>query len=211
MNTRLLRLVIFYAIALAGSFAFRFNPPDWYTQLTLPYGLTMVKHLGEGIGPIIGMLVMVYFFRCKFNTSFLGSNSMRSTLYISIPLAGIILVGIENEEELNRHYYGGIAALVSLAYVVFEEAGWRGYLLPEMKHFKLNPWLRSAFIGLLWYVWHLNFTQGAFADHIIFLGVLIFASWGLERIERSVIQRQVFRKAEQHDVAKRKTSNAEFE
>lgn len=40
-----------------------------------------------------------------------------------------------------------------------EEIGWRGFLLPELQK-RHTPFLSSIILGLLWGVWHLNFTGG---------------------------------------------------
>lgn len=40
-----------------------------------------------------------------------------------------------------------------------EEIGWRGYLLPNLQK-KYSPFVSSIIVGVLWGVWHLNFTGG---------------------------------------------------
>jgi membrane protease YdiL (CAAX protease family) len=40
-----------------------------------------------------------------------------------------------------------------------EEIGWRGFLLPNLQK-KYTPFSSSVFVGILWGVWHLNFTGG---------------------------------------------------
>jgi len=40
-----------------------------------------------------------------------------------------------------------------------EEIGWRGFLLPNMQK-KYTPFTSSILVGVLWGVWHLNFTGG---------------------------------------------------
>jgi len=40
-----------------------------------------------------------------------------------------------------------------------EEIGWRGFLLPNLQK-KHTPFVSSIIVGILWGVWHLNFTGG---------------------------------------------------
>jgi len=40
-----------------------------------------------------------------------------------------------------------------------EEIGWRGFLLPNLQK-KYTPFISSIIVGILWGVWHLNFTGG---------------------------------------------------
>jgi len=40
-----------------------------------------------------------------------------------------------------------------------EEIGWRGYLLPNLQK-KHSPFVSSIIVGILWGIWHLNFTGG---------------------------------------------------
>lgn len=40
-----------------------------------------------------------------------------------------------------------------------EEIGWRGFLLPNLQK-KYTPFISSIIVGILWGIWHLNFTGG---------------------------------------------------
>jgi len=40
-----------------------------------------------------------------------------------------------------------------------EEIGWRGFLLPNLQK-KHTAFVSSIIVGILWGVWHLNFTGG---------------------------------------------------
>ncbi len=42
---------------------------------------------------------------------------------------------------------------------VAEEIGWRGFLLPNLQK-RYTPFISSIIVGILWGVWHLNFTGG---------------------------------------------------
>ncbi|GJM31701.1 MAG: hypothetical protein DHS20C18_07020 [Saprospiraceae bacterium] len=178
------RILLFYGIAIGLSYLFRINPPAWYTDLELGGGLTVFKYLAEGLGPAIGALIIIFIFRPKREITFFGTSRLKSIGMILLPLVLFTGIGIENTLELNAHYYGFLVGLFSIGYVILEELGWRGYLLDELKAEKLNPITRSVIIGVLWYIWHLNFSISSsnISEHLSFLGILIFASWGFEKI-----------------------------
>ena len=49
--------------------------------------------------------------------------------------------------------------LAILAGCFAEEIGWRGFLLPKLQK-RYSPFVSSISVGVLWGVWHLNFTGG---------------------------------------------------
>ena len=75
--------------------------------------------------------------------------------------------------------YNGI---VIVSYGILEEFGWRGYLQDELR--KIKPLYKYLIIGILWYSWHLAFISHdtTMLSQLKFLGVLIFASWGIGQI-----------------------------
>jgi len=58
---------------------------------------------------------------------------------ISIPIILFSAFGIDNNLNLNSHYYGFVISVIISTYCIFEEIGWRGYLQDELKE------LNSAF------------------------------------------------------------------
>ncbi len=184
MNAKLSRILLFYAIAIVLSYFFRINPPSWYTDLKFRGGFTIFKYMAEGLGPAVGALVVIFLFKPKRDITFFGTSKVRSIGMALLPLVLFTAVGMPNKLGLNAHYYGFIVGAMSIAYVILEELGWRGYLLDELKTAALTPFTRALIIGFMWYLWHLNFsfTSETISEHLIFLGVLIFASWGFEKI-----------------------------
>lgn len=177
-----LKVLIYFVIATAVSNIFRFQLFDWYKELSLPYGLTLIKYLLEGVGPLIGAIIIFVLFKKKSSITIFGTSSKKSIVMISIPIILFSAFGVNNDLNLNSHYYGFVISLIITLYCVFEECGWRGYLQDELK--ELKPILKYLIIGLFWYTWHLTFiTQGT---TIIFelkmLAILILASWGIGQI-----------------------------
>lgn len=46
-----------------------------------------------------------------------------------------------------------------MAGAIAEETGWRGYLLPKLQE-RFSPLKSAVYTGIIWGVWHLNFTGG---------------------------------------------------
>ena len=60
-----------------------------------------------------------------------------------------------------------------------EEIGWRGFLLPNLQK-KYTPFTSSVIVGILWGVWHLNFTGGLFGFVLYTITIIemsILMSW----------------------------------
>lgn len=65
-----------------------------------------------------------------------------------------------------------------------EEIGWRGFLLPSLQK-KHSPFISSIIVGVLWGVWHLNFTGG----------ILGFILYTVTIIEMSVLMTWLYNKS----------------
>lgn len=179
----LLHITIFFTIATTLSAAFRHGLIGWYNNLSLPFGLTIVaKALLEGIGPITGALVVLLTTKKTSLISLWGTQSRKSALMLLIPILLFTFFGANNTENINKHLFGFITSLSLVLYGIFEEYGWRGYLHNELSG--LKPLYRSLMIGGLWYVWHLSFLSSdtTIANELKFLGLLVFASWGIGAI-----------------------------
>ena len=101
---------------------------------------------------------------------------------IAIPILLFTFFGANNNQNLNKHYYGFIVGASLTLYAVCEEFGWRGFLQNEFAN--LKPFLRAIIIGSFWYLWHLSFisNETTVFDELKFFGILVFASWGIGAI-----------------------------
>jgi membrane protease YdiL (CAAX protease family) len=101
---------------------------------------------------------------------------------ISIPIILFSAFGVNNDLNLNSHYYGFIVGTIILSYCIFEESGWRGYLQDELKG--LKPILKYLIIGVLWYAWHLTFIiqDTSLIFELKMLSIFILVSWGIGQI-----------------------------
>lgn len=83
--------------------------------------------------------------------------------------------------DMSFYILNFIAILIGSA---AEEIGWRGFLLPNLQK-KHSPFISSIIVGILWGVWHLNFTGG----------ILGFVLYTVTIIEMSILMAWVYNKS----------------
>lgn len=178
------RIILFYVIAITVSNVFRFDvfgTLDKASELH-PFAFTVLIVL-EGIGVLIGALPAIQLMKKAkpSSMSLFGTSRTKSLLLFILPIAVFTIIGVSNGYEMNSNIYGFVAGVGIFTYCLFEEYGWRGYLQDELS--ELKPWKRYLLIGFLWYLWHLPFLSNTdIDDNLIFLGMMIFGSWGIGQI-----------------------------
>lgn len=182
-------IFIFYAVAVLISAPFRLNLIKLDEILPLPNGLNIFYRIFRGIGPAIGFLVIYFVFKSKVERkfSFWGINKYYSLLAIILIPIGLTFSGVDNDSELNRHYFGLLTGIMLIFYALGEEYGWRGYLQQALS--SMNAPYRILTIAAFWYVWHLNFLLPDFSirTHVVFFLFLLLGSWGLLKISESTL------------------------
>lgn len=163
-NKKWIAITLFYAIAVAcRALVLNFAPAP--TEVDLYY---VLRGWAEGIGPCLGALAAVYILKRKFFCSITGTSIIKSLLSVAIPF-GICYC---------LHHQLSFLLLDFILYSFLEEVGWRGYLMSEFED--KSQGMKALIIGLLWFVWHLQFSLSVNAH--IFLALLIFGSWGIGRV-----------------------------
>ena len=183
-NSRILRIIIFYIIAISLSNIFRFDILGWNSILDkLPaFTLILFSPLGA-IGVIIGAIISINLLKKKrkTNMSIWGTSKKLSILMSLIPIILMLIIGVTNSKGINNHYFGLIGAVATLVYCFAEEIGWRGYLEDEL--WEIKPLIKYTLIGLLWYSWHLSFINDfSILSNLLSLGILILGSWGIGQV-----------------------------
>lgn len=179
INQKIIRIVIFYFIAIIFSYYFRVLSPEWYNQFHLPLGLSIIKEWVGALGILLGGLLVTCVFKPERRTSFFGTSTLKSILMAIIPVLLFTIIGAKNNENLNLHLYGFFVGIWIIIYCLLEESGWRGYLQDEFRN--INPVLQYLIIGFLWYAWHLTFLDGHIhiVNELIIFLILFFASVGI--------------------------------
>ena len=181
-NKKWFRIAIFYFVAIAFSYSMRCMFPEWYKSITLPYGFSAYKSWIQGLGPLLGAILVTWIFAVKRKNTLFGSSKSQSLLMGIVPIAVLSIAGVKNSEGLGIHYYGFILGFWIIVYGIFEETGWRGYLHDELRG--LKPVLKYLIIGTLWYGWHFTFLRDGttFKNELIIYLVLVLAGWGIGQI-----------------------------
>jgi hypothetical protein len=179
------RLIIFLVIAFGVSNIFRFNifHLNEVLESNSKWSYLITQGILEGSGIFIAGILGLFLLKKQraVDISFFGTSKLKSILMALVPSILLIVIGVQNKYEINAHLFGLIAAFGSFIYCIMEEYGWRGYLQEEFKF--LKPVLKFLLIGIIWYTWHLSFlTEANLIENLIFLGTLIFGSWGIGKV-----------------------------
>jgi hypothetical protein len=180
-KSKLIRLLIFYSIAISLSNVFRFDLFHIREAIDkLPYWVALFFSPIEAIGVVIGALLAIYLLKKEESVeiSMFGTSVKWSIIMSIIPIVLMTVIGIKNSKDADTHFYGFLAAISTFIYCYCEEIGWRGYLEEELKD--AAAWKRIVIIAVLWYVWHLTFLQNQdFVANLKFFGWLLLGSWGI--------------------------------
>ncbi len=178
------RIILFYLTGILLSNIFRFDLfqiREATDKLNILF-VALISPLGA-IGLLLGALISLYLLKKEraAQYSLFGSSKKRSLIMISVPVILLAIIGVENSNNENIHYYGLMGGIGTLLYCLCEELGWRGYLQDELK--PLKEWQRALIIGFLWYLWHLSFIGNPnIISNVKFLGWMILGSFGIGKV-----------------------------
>ncbi len=167
-SKKIASILIFFTIAISLRYYIDIIKPSFILDLHLYLQILLL-----GIGPLIGGLIVVKFFKRPNFLKTFGLNFWKTIAIVAIPMILFSFVGvIENgTPSLNLFKIIGILIL----YALFEEYGWRGYLQSELSDLK-NIY-KYLIITVLWFVWHLNFELSI--SNLIFFMLLFVGSYGI--------------------------------
>ncbi|MEA2096058.1 MAG: CPBP family glutamic-type intramembrane protease [Candidatus Cloacimonadota bacterium] len=183
-NSRILRIIVFYIIAISLSNIFRFDIFGWDSIFDKFPAITLILFSPLGaIGVIIGAIISISLLKKKrkTNMSIWGTSKKLSILMSLVPIILMLIIGVTNSKGINNHYFGIIGAIATFIYCFSEEIGWRGYLEDEL--WEIKPLIKYTLIGFLWYLWHLSFIiDFSILSNLLSLGILILGSWGIGQV-----------------------------
>lgn len=183
-NKMLIRVIVFYLIAITLSNVFRFDVLNLHAYIAkLPTWTMIFISPLEDSGILIGALLSLYLLRKEHTTtiSVFGSSPKRSLLMSIVPVVLLTIIGVKSFGNENPHYYGFISGVSTLIYCFCEEIGWRGYLEEEFS--AISFWKRGLLIAMFWYLWHLSFlTNPDILSNLKFFGWLLIGSWGISKL-----------------------------
>lgn len=161
-------------------------------------------HSFAAIGPTIGAIISSYLFYGKTGVKKLFSKlklpwiDNKTLMFVLSPLL-FFAIGIFAYVALKSNWYSFknfalynwisfntfiVWFLPLLTYSVFEEIGWRGFLLPHLQE-KYNAWTSTIILTVIWALWHIPFFFYRFHFSLgisigfffgIFVGAIILTS-----------------------------------
>lgn len=173
MNSKFIRIAIYFVIALSTSVIFRLQPFELpkFNFSDYVYGL-----LG-GTGPFLGAIAVLSLFKNQIKNEMTYKGFFNWSTLLLLFLLPTLLFGIMGSTS-GSHAEGLLLGLYIAIYAVLEERGWRGYLQSEFINTK--PILKYLIISLFWYCWHLTFLgKTSFQNELIIFGILFLSSIGI--------------------------------
>jgi membrane protease YdiL (CAAX protease family) len=165
-----LPILLFFISALACRIISVYILPELFADSRQSIWL----QLCEGIGPTVGTLAVMYFFRRKLFCSITGNSLKRSIACIVIPILLLLVFDRMNGVKTSLILCGCVL------YAFLEEVGWRGYLTGELAEW--GQLKRIMTITAFWFFWHVNFPLGV--NGLVFVVILLLSSWGLDQLAR---------------------------
>ena len=133
-----------------------------------------LRIIAEGIGPTLGVVAACLIFKIKFSPMTLKGNYklfiFPSLVYWIVPILLFSFWTMITKGSFPIFY-----VFMVFVYGLLEEIGWRGFLQQQLKG--LPKIWNILIVGILWFVWHLNFDLTLM--NLIFLGLLFFGAWGI--------------------------------
>jgi membrane protease YdiL (CAAX protease family) len=146
-------------------------------------------HSWAAVGPAIAAVITTFSFygtaglKKLFDKLKPSIPNKRGTWYILSPVLffvfGLVIYRIANHRWYNFEMFGRsnwassrallVWALPLFTYAIFEEIGWRGFLLPHLQE-KYTAWRSTFYLTIIWALWHLPFFFYRF-DFSLFMSI----------------------------------------
>jgi len=198
------KVSIYIILAYAITWLIAYIIVTMYRNHSLSYYELNLYHSFAAIGPAIGAIVTTFLFYGKEGIRTLLSKLKfprlkKTAVFIVCSPIFFFLIGIMIFPLIKSEFYsfGDFAdsnwstvntvivwILPLLTYSIFEEIGWRGFLLPHLQE-KYTAFKATAILAVIWALWHLPFFFYRFDFSIgisigfffgIFVGAIILTS-----------------------------------
>lgn len=170
------KIFIYAGIAYAVTWGIAFGIYFLFENGALNNYQLNLYHSLAAIGPAFAAFGATYFYYGKVGINKLisrirlGVPDKRTTFFIVSPLLffgiGLILYAIVNNDLYSFKDFAALNwtssrelitwLLPLLTYAIFEEIGWRGFLLPHLQE-KYNAWKATLILTIIWALWHIPF------------------------------------------------------
>jgi membrane protease YdiL (CAAX protease family) len=165
-------ILCFYGLAIILAFPFNaFLTEDLHHRLTEGTIFYKSAFLPAGLATlIVGLLALRLDKTIVKEVTFLGQNRNKNIIIAFVPMLVFTISGLQNDNNINPHFFGLLISLTFLVYAFTEEIFWRGYLINAFR--PLGRFKNYLLLGLLWWLWHIpfNFDNGFFSFFFLIVG-----------------------------------------
>lgn len=82
---------------------------------------------------------------------------MSLTLLFGVSIAASSITNF----SMTKYLQTALTALpIFFLFAIFEEVGWRGYLVPKLTSLGINSYISAGIVGIVWATWHLPYIRG---------------------------------------------------
>mgnify|MGYP001179515976 CR=1 FL=1 len=106
----------------------------------------------QGLGPTIGVMIVMIILGVKFSPMTLIGNS-KQPLFPILIYWGFPIILISISTFLTQGIFNISTIFACFIYGLLEEIGWRDFLQQQLKG--LPNYLSIIIVGVLWFIWHL--------------------------------------------------------
>jgi uncharacterized protein len=166
-KSKILNIILYYILALGFSLVLNLYTPAWFAQ-PLYKGLNVLSY---GLGPMFAVGI-IYLLSKNLNLEFVSYSFFGSAKWYKAILVFItpIIVSVAFNDNPVKQF---LILLSIMLYCLFEEIGWRGWLLPQLKGQK--EWFKILVVWVLWTFWHFTFQP----VNLAFVGFLLAGTLGI--------------------------------
>ena len=146
--------------------------------------------------PGIAVLVLAYFYSIKTSFHFSAPTIKHGFLALAIPSVLVMisaylmfLLGFDFVPWKGDGLFYALSFIAIFMGCIAEEIGWRGFLLKCLQ-IKSSAFKSSLIVGLLWGIWHLNFTGGLMGFILYTITIIemsICMTWLYNRTEGNLV------------------------
>lgn len=83
-----------------------------------------------------------------------------AVMVLTLLIDVLISVASVSEFSMGKYLQTALTARpVFFIFAIFEEVGWRGYLAPKLTSLRLNHFVASALVAVVWTAWHIPYLR----------------------------------------------------
>ncbi len=171
-NINWLPILGFYFLAFILSFPSNSELiTKYFVSKTSNYLISDLKFFPALFGTLIVYLIATHILKVNSNEiNITGSHTYINVLIGIVPIIVFSIFGINNSHNINTHFYALQITILIYIYAFGEEVFWRGFLQNYIN--SENRILIYIIIGILWWAWHIIFSEQYFVNSFLIFCII---------------------------------------